>query len=383
MSTETYRQILTYLRDHQQDMVEHLKQLIALESPTSHKPSVDELGRVLAEQLRELGGNVEILPMTEVGDVVRARWGQGDNGILILSHMDTVWDVGTTAGRPATIKDGRLYGVGSMDMKGGIVIALWALRALREFEAFPDEPITYLLNSDEETGSGASGAIIEEEARKHRAVFVTEPPEHGAYKTARKGVSSYRVSVTGRASHAGAEHALGVNAIEELARQILIIQGMTDYEVGTTANVGVVSGGTRPNVVPAEAWADVNVRATTRANAAAFDEAMNNLEPHHPEAKVHVEGGISVPPMERTPEIAALFKQAQKLALDMGIEITEGSTGGGSDGNRTAALGIPTFDGMGVVGEGGHSIHEYAEISSLPERSAIMAAMLREAKVTT
>jgi len=382
MNTESNRQILAYLHDHQQDMVEHLKRLIALESPTNHKPSVDELGHVLAKEVRDLGATVDIVPQNEVGDVVRARWGEGEGGILILSHMDTVWDVGTVAGRPTYIEDGRLYGVGSMDMKGGIVIGLWALRALRELNVFPEHPITYLFNSDEEIGSPASGATIEEEAHKHRVVFVTEPPEHGAYKTARKGVSHYRVTATGRAAHAGAEHAKGVNAIEEIARQILIIQGMTDYEIGTTANVGVIAGGTRSNVVPAEAWIEVNVRATTRANAARIDEQMHKLTPHHPEAQLKVEGGIAVPPMERTLEIAALFAQAQSLARDMGIEITEGSTGGGSDGNRTAALGIPTLDGMGVVGEGGHGIHEYAVIDSLPERAAIMAAMLRTREVT-
>jgi glutamate carboxypeptidase len=264
-----------------------------------------------------------------------------------------------------------------MDMKGGIVIALWALRSLRELDLFPDQPITYLLNSDEETGSTISGENIEAEARKHRAVFVTEPPQDGKYKTARKGVSRYIVKAIGRAAHAGADHEKGINAIEELAHQIIKIQAMTKYSIGTTANVGTVSGGTRGNVVPAEAWLEVNVRATTRANANLIHEQMISLTPHHPEARIEVEGGISVPPMERTPEIVALFKQAQALAKEMGIELNEGSTGGGSDGNRTAAMGIPTLDGMGIVGEGGHSIHEYGEIDSLPERSAIMAAMLR------
>lgn len=378
MTTESNRQVLAYLRDHQQDMVEDLKQFIDIESPTNHKPSVDKFGNVMAERLRDLGADVDILPLTEVGDAVRGCWEQGgDNGILILSHMDTVWDVGTVPGRPTRIEDDKLYGVGSMDMKGGIVIGLWALRALREFDLFSKHPITYLFNSDEEIGSPHSGEIIEAEARKHRAVFVTEPPEHGAYKTARKGVSQYRVTAIGRSSHAGAEHAKGVNAIEEIAHQILAIQAMTNYEIGTTANVGVVKGGTRGNVVPAEAWVDVNIRAKTRANADKIHEQMVNLKPHHPEAKIKVKGDINVPPMERTPEIAALFAQAQSLAKDMGLEITEGSTGGGSDGNRTAAMGVPTLDGMGVVGEGGHAIHEYAEIDSMPERAAIMAAMLQ------
>ena len=377
MTAEHNRQILHYLRDHQDDMVEHLKQLIELESPTNHKPSVDKLGTVIADELRSLGGEVDIIPKDGVGDLVRARWNHGEGGILILSHMDTVWDIGTVAGRPTYIDGNLLYGVGAMDMKGGIVIALWALRALRELDLFPNQPITYLLNSDEEIGSPASGENIEEEARKHRAVFVTEPPQDGKYKTARKGVSRYQVKAIGRAAHAGADHEKGINAIEEIAHQIIAIQAMTDYEIGTTTNVGTVTGGTRGNVVPAEAWVEVNVRATTRANANAIHEQMMSLTAHHPEAKIEVEGGISVPPMERTPEIVALFKQAQQFAQEMGLELNEGSTGGGSDGNRTAGIGVPTLDGMGIVGEGGHSIHEYGEIASMPERSAIMAAMLK------
>jgi glutamate carboxypeptidase len=376
MDAESNRQILKYLRNHQNDMVEHLKKLIEFESPTNHKPSVDKLGTALAEELRELGGDVTIIPKEIVGDCVQSNWGGGDGGILILSHMDTVWDVGTVSGRPTRIEGNRLYGVGSMDMKGGIVIALWALRALRELNIFPDQPITYLFNSDEEIGSPHSGINIEEEARKHRAVFVTEPPQDGAYKTARKGVSAYIVKAIGRAAHSGADHEKGINAIEELAHQIIKIQAMTNYEIGTTTNVGTIIGGTRPNVVPAEASVEVNVRVTTRANADAIHKQMMSLTAHHPQAKVEVKGGVSVHPMERTPEIVALFRQAQKLASEMGLELNEGSTGGGSDGNRTAALGIPTLDGMGIVGEGGHSIHEYGEIASLPERSAIMATML-------
>lgn len=377
MYAEGNRRVLQYLCDHQDQMVEDLKRLIEYESPTNHKPSVDRLGAMLAQQLRELGGQVDIIPKEEVGDVVRARWGQGDSGILILSHMDTVWDIGTVAGRPTRIEGDRLYGVGAMDMKGGIVIAFWAIRALRELGLFPDQPITYLLNSDEETGSPHSGINIEEEALRHRMVFVTEPPQDGAYKTERKGVSRYIVKAIGRSAHAGADHEKGINAIEELAHQIIKIQAMTNYEIGTTANVGTVAGGTRGNVVPHEAWIEVNIRAKTRANANAIHEQMMSLKPVHPEARIEVEGGISVPPMERTPEIVALFQQAQAAAREMGLDLNEGSTGGGSDGNRTAALGVPTLDGMGIVGEGGHAVNEYGEISSMPERAAIMAAMLR------
>lgn len=377
MKAEANQQILRWLRDHQNDMVADLKKFIELESPTLHKPSVDALGRTLAEELRRLGGAVDIIPKRGVGDVVRARWNAGEGGILILSHMDTVWDVGTVAGRPTRIEGERLYGVGAMDMKGGIVIALWALRALRTLKLFPNQPMTYLLNADEETGSRVSGEDIEAEARRHNVVFVTEPPQDGAYKTARKGVSRYIVKAIGRAAHAGADHEKGVNAIEELAHQVLKIQAMTDYDIGTTANVGAISGGTRGNVVPAEARLEVNIRAKTRANAEAIHQQMTALRAVHPEADVIVEGGVQVPPMERTPEIAALFRQAQRQARSMGLQLHEKSTGGGSDGNRTAAIGVPTLDGMGIVGDGGHSVDEYGEIPSMPERAAMMAAMMR------
>jgi len=372
------RRILNYLREHTDDMIADLKRLIALESPTSYKPAVDALGAALAAELRGLGGAVEVIPKAEVGDVLRARWSPGAGGIVIMSHMDTVWDVGTVAGRPTRINGDRLYGVGAMDMKGGIVIALWALRALRALDLFPEGPITYLLNSDEETGSKHSSGEIEQEALTHNVVFVTEPPQDGAYKTQRKGVSQYTITAKGRAAHSGADHEHGVNAIEEIAHQVIAVEAMTDYEIGTTANVGVISGGTRPNVVPAEARVEINVRAWTRVNQQAIHEKMMRLKAVNPEAEIIVEGGVGVPPMERSPEIAALFARAQALAAEMGLALEEGRTGGGSDGNKTAALGVPTLDGMGMVGEGGHAINEYGEIPSLPERAAIMAAMLRE-----
>jgi len=378
MTADANRRILAYLREHRDDMLADLIKLIELESPTLHKASVDALGAVLADDLRGLGGAVEVIPKGEVGDVLRARWNPGPGGVVILSHMDTVWAVGTVADRPTRVEGNRIYGVGAMDMKGGIVIALWALRALRELNLFPAQPISYMLNSDEETGSLHSAVEIESEALSHDVVFVTEPPQDGKYKTERKGVSHYNITAKGRAAHAGADHARGINAIEEMAHQILAVQAMTDYAIGTTANVGVIKGGTRGNVVPAEASIEINVRARTRANAKAIHEQIMSLRAIHPEAELVIEGGIGVPPMERTPEIAALFKRAQGLAAGMGIEIDEGSTGGGSDGNKTAALGVPTLDGMGIVGDGGHAITEYGEIDSMPERAAIMAAMLRE-----
>jgi glutamate carboxypeptidase len=360
-------------------MTDQLVRLIEQESPTDHKPSLDRLGAYLAGQLRALGASVETLPQAEAGDHVLARWGEGTGGALMLCHMDTVWEVGTVTERPVRIEEGNLYGPGAEDMKGGIVVTLWAVRALRELGLFPQQPVTLLLTSDEETGSRTSLPIIEAEAQKHGLVFVMEPPvpPHGALKTARKGVGDYRVSVTGRAAHAGADHAKGINALEELAHQIRTIQGFTDYEIGTTFNVGQAGGGTRHNVVPAEAWAEIDVRIVRASDAARVEAQMQGLKPHLPGAEVQVSGGFERPPMERTAEIAALFARAQELARGMGLTLSEASTGGASDGNLTAALGVPTLDGMGVVGDGGHSIDEYAVLASLPERAAVLAAMLR------
>ena len=379
MEDTTNREMLTFLRSHQDEMTDQLVRLIEQESPTDHKPSLDRLGAYLAGQLRALGASVETLPQAEAGDHVLARWGEGQGGALMLCHMDTVWEVGTVADRPVRIEEGKLYGPGAEDMKGGIVVTLWAVRALRELGLFPQQPVTLLLTSDEETGSRTSRPIIEAEARKHGLVFVMEPPvpPHGSLKTARKGVGDYRVSVTGRAAHAGADHVKGVNALEELAHQIHTIQRFTDYETGTTFNVGQAGGGTRRNVVPAEAWAEIDVRIVRASEAARVEAQMQSLSPHLSGAEVQVSGGFERPPMERTAEIAALFARAQELARGMGLTLSEASTGGASDGNLTAALGVPTLDGMGVVGDGGHSLDEYAVLASLPERAAVLAAMLR------
>jgi glutamate carboxypeptidase len=379
METTNNHKILSFLHDHQDEMTALLTRLIEMESPTDHKPSLDLLSAFLADELSRLQARVDTLVQAEAGNHVRAKWGEGDGGVLMLCHMDTVWERGTIARRPVRIQDGRLYGPGAEDMKGGIVVVLYAIRALQELAMFPGLPVTLLLTSDEETGSLTSRAFIEEEARKNRIAFVMEPaqPPLGSYKTQRKGVGEYHLAVTGLASHAGADHEKGINAIEELAHQILTIQGFTNYEVGTTFNVGVAGGGTRDNVVPAEAWAYIDVRVQVLDEIPRVATLMESLKTHVPGAKIEVTGGFNRPPMERTAQIAALFSKAKLLAQGMGIELSEASAGGASDGNFTAAMGIPTLDGMGVVGDGGHALHEYAEISSLPERAALLAAMLR------
>jgi glutamate carboxypeptidase len=296
--------------------------------------------------------------------------------------MDTVWDLGAVAERPVRVEEGKLFGPGAYDMKGGITNMLWAMRALRALDLVPDRRITVLITSDEEIGSETSRPIIKAEALDHDVVFVLEPAQGpaGSYKTWRKGVGNFQVSVSGRASHAGGDHEKGINAIEELAHQILTIQGFTDYEVGTTFNVGVVEGGSRANVVPAQATAQVDVRVMSAEEAGHVEERMAGLQPQMPGTTVTVTGGVERPPMVRTPQIVALFERARTLAEALGIELTEAGTGGGSDGNFTAALGVPTLDGMGVVGGGAHAADEQVVISSLPERAAVLAAMLRSSE---
>jgi glutamate carboxypeptidase len=376
------QRLLAFLRQRQPDMVAALTQIVTFESPTDHKPSLDRLAAFLADEACSLGAEVEILTQAAAGDMVRARW-DGATGVtggaLLLCHMDTVWEVGTLAQRPVRVDGDRLYGPGAFDMKGGIVNALWALRALRDLALMPDRRITLLITSDEETGSEVSRPLIEAEALAHDAVYVLEPaqPPLASLKTWRKGVGMYMIRTGGRSSHAGAAHGEGINAIEELARQIVAIQALTDHAVSTTVNVGVIGGGTRSNVVPEQAWADVDVRVMNRDEAARIDAALRSLKPIVPGATVQVTGGMNRPPMQRTPAIMALYGRAAEIAADLGLPISETGTGGASDGNFTAALGVPTLDGLGVAGNGGHALHEHVILSSLPERAALLAALLR------
>lgn len=378
MPSTVNQRLLAYLLAHQSDMVADLARLVEMESPSDDKAALDRLAAALAADLRGLDAEVAVLPQPTAGDHLRARWGDGPGGALLLCHMDTVWPLGTLAHMPVRVEDGRFYGPGAFDMKGGIVNALWAMRALHALALRPKHRITLLITSDEEVGSGASRPLIEAEALTHDIVYVLEPahPPHGALKTWRKGVGDYRVSVTGRAAHAGAAHDEGINAIEELAHQVLAIQALTAYGVGTTVNVGVIGGGTRSNVVPAQAWAEVDFRVMNQAEADRIDAALRSLTPRLAGTTIEVTGGLNRPPMVRTPANLALYARAEAIAAELGLTISETGTGGGSDGNFTSALGVPTLDGLGVTGDGSHALHEHVLIASLPERAALLAGLL-------
>jgi len=375
--------ILAYMQQHQQAMIDDLQEFVALESPSLDKAAVDRLSKVLAERFAGAGAVAEFLPRTHRGDLLRLEWGEGREAgqTLVLCHMDTVFGVGEIAKNPLRTENGRLYGPGTSDMKGGFTLLLWALRCMKELGLQPRRKVVGLLTSDEEIGSEASREAIEAEARRSAIALCAEPamPPRGALKTWRKGTAGYHLYVTGKPAHAGADPTKGISAVEELAHHILALQKLTDMSVGTTVNVGVVKGGSRSNVVAAEAFADIDVRFMTMAEAHWVEEIIKGLRPVLPGAALRVEGGINRPPMVRNDATVALFQKAHTLAAELGFELEETGTGGASDGNFTSGAGCPTLDGLGVCGDGLHTFEEYALVDSLPQRAALLVRLLQEA----
>jgi len=362
-------------------LIETIEALVCLESPSGDAAAINRCVAELESRLGGLGGlggRVARLPGGPAGDHLRAEFGSGARRVLLLGHIDTVWPAGTLARRPFRAEGGRLHGPGVFDMKAGLALAVLAVKALaQESDGLPGV-VVLLVTADEETGSAASRGIIEAEARVSDAALVLEPAlPGGALKTRRKGCGEFVLRVSGRAAHAGIEPELGASAISELARQIPRIEALRDAAAGTAVNVGVVRGGSRPNVVAADAEAVIDVRVASAAEAARVTAALGALKPVDPGTRVAVAGGIDRPPMERSPAGAALFAVAQAVAADLGRTLGEGRTGGGSDGNLTAALGVPTLDGLGAVGGGAHADDEHVTIADLPWRAALVAGLLR------
>jgi glutamate carboxypeptidase len=296
--------------------------------------------------------------------------------------MDTVWPVGETAERPfrATPEEssGILVGTGPgvFDMKGGLAIGLFAVGALRDLGLIPAHRLVFLFNSDEEVGSITSRPLIEEEARRSDAALVLEPSREDALVVWRKGVGRFELEVQGVASHSGAAHERGVSAVQEIAHQVLRLEAMTDYGLGSTVNVGEVRGGARVNVRPASAWASVDLRVTTDKEGLRMTDAIRGLQPVDPRATLTVSGGLNRPPWEASPEGDALFERAKRVGDTLGMDTWPAGTGGGSDGNFTAALGVPTLDGLGIIGNDAHALTEWADLSSMPLRAALLAELL-------
>jgi glutamate carboxypeptidase len=364
------------------EMIALLKKLVEAESPSNDKAAVDRVGTLVAEECHRLGADVEFIPNSVTGDNLIARFNphprslQGEKGVLLMHHMDTVFPVGTLEKMPFYEKNDKIFGPGVLDMKGGIVISLTAIAALKE-AGLLKRPVTVLVTSDEEIGSNTSHELIKKLAQAAELVLVMESGLlDGSLKTWRKGVGDFLVKVRGRAAHAGGAHQEGRNAIEELAHQVLAIQKMTDYAKGTTLNVGVIKGGTVSNVVPEEAVAEVDFRVLAPEEAGRVEAAMQALKPVTPDTSVEVTGGLNRPPMPENDLMKATFAKAKTIAAKIGMEIKAGGSGGGSDGNFVSPLGVPLLDGMGTYGEGLHSEREYIFTRSLPERAALLAALI-------
>ena len=371
------RPLADYCQQHESWLLDTIEALVAIESPTNDKTAVNRCGEELATRLTELGGAVRLLAASTAGDHLRAEFGRGSRQVLLLGHFDTVWPVGQLAHMPLTRHGDRLHGPGVLDMKAGIALGMLATRAVFAIAPPSDCRVVMLWTTDEETGSGTSRALLETEASHSEAVLVLEPAlPGGSLKTRRKGCGQYEIVVHGEAAHAGVDPGKGVSAIRELARQILNVERLQDLARGISVNTGLISGGTRPNVVAAEARATVDVRAPSRADAEYVDAAIRALTPHIPGSRVVVSGGFERPPMERTEGVARLYALAREVGAELGQPITEGATGGGSDGNFCAALGVPTLDGLGALGDGAHALTEHVEIPSLAPRAALLAALL-------
>jgi glutamate carboxypeptidase len=377
------RALLAGARRKQATLIAFTRQLVQAESPSDDKSAVDSCLALAAARGKALGGRVKIHKNQNFGNALELRFGprkskDAAKPILLLGHLDTVWPLGTLQTMPCRFSAGRLWGPGTLDMKAGVAMAFTAIEMLAEADLLRRE-IVLLLNGDEEIGSTVSRPITEALAKTCSAVCVLEPAQGLAYKTARKGIGDWRIDVKGIAAHAGVDFEKGANAIRELARVIETVSGWTDLNRGLTVSVGVAGGGTKSNVIPAHTWAEVEARIVRRADGPRIERrfaALKSLKLIDPRCTLTVTGGINRPPMERRPGTVRLFRKAQALARELGFTLNEASTGGGSDGNFTAALNIPTLDGMGAVGEGAHARHESVLVEHLAPRTALLAAML-------
>ena len=363
-------------------MLRLLERFVVCESPSHDKIAVDAMGKIVAEEWRRRGAKIQIVRRQNAGITCAPRFHQG---AVVRPRKSWCWGISTPfiplarlRSTPFRVSGGRAWGPGTFDMKGGLVMALAAIDALRAARIQPDKRVVFLWTSDEEIGSGTSRKLIESEARRSKAVLVLEPSlgVEGRLKTSRKGVGSAELLVTGRAAHAGINPEDGVNAVHELALQIERLMAMNDPRRGITVQSTVVSGGTVSNVVPDQARAQVDIRFAHLSDAAGLDKKLHSLRPILKGAKLEVHGGVNRPPLERTAGVSALFRHAQSLMRECGLALGEAATGGGSDGNFTGALGVPTLDGLGAVGDGAHTPREHVIIRKLPQRAALLAGLL-------
>jgi glutamate carboxypeptidase len=374
------RALLAGARRKERAEIDLIRKLVLAESPSDDKAAVDACVALVAERAQGLGGRVKLHKQRAFGNVLEARFGpkskSGAAGrMLLLGHLDTVWPVGTLKTMPCKLSEGRLWGPGTLDMKAGAAMALTAIEMLTETNLLERE-LVLLLNSDDEVGSPVSRPLTERLAAECSAVYVLEPAQGLAYKTARKGTGTWRIDIQGVGAHAGVDFEKGASAIRELARVVETVSGWTDLERGLTVNAGVAGGGSKTNIVADAAWIEVDVRIARKADGARMERKFAKLKAGDKRCTLTVSGGMNRPPMERKRGGVKLYRRARELAAELGLVLEEAATGGASDGNFTAALGIPTLDGMGAVGEGAHARHESIVVEHLAPRTALLAGLL-------
>ena len=372
---------LRYARQRRDDIIKLIGEFVECESPSDHPPSVNRFVELMAERVKDIS-RVKTFPGGAFGKHMRCEFvlpGRGKSGqILALGHSDTVWILGTLAMMPFRQAKGRLWGPGVLDMKAGMAFFIFAMRALRDLDVPVNRKVVLQVNSDEEVGSETSRELTEQAARQSDAVLVLEPGTGltGKLKTARKGVGDYTVTVRGKAAHAGVDFTSGANAIVEMSRQIEKIAGFTRLDRGVTVSPGVIRGGTRSNVIAAECTVEVDIRAPRMRDREYLEKQFGSLKPFDKRCAIEVAGGLNRPPLERSAGVRKLFSLARKLAADLGVELEESATGGGSDGNFTAALGVPTLDGLGAVGEGAHAANESILVDRMADRTALIGKLI-------
>lgn len=375
--------LLTHFTERQAVILELIQQLVERETNSREETRLNEITQFVVSLFQELGAELALYPQPGFGTHLSARFGLGYEAsaphLLVIGHLDTVWPVGTLQRMPFQVTaEGKAHGPGIFDMKAGVACLVEAMRAITSQGLATKRPVMIVLTCDEEIGSPTSRSLVEELARRATTALVLEPPiPGGIVKTGRKGVGVFTLAAQGRAAHAGLDPSKGINAIVELAQQTLQLAALNDYERGTTVNVGMFHGGTTTNVVPAEATAKIDVRFWTKEDGEYLETAIRQLKPALSGAQLQIGGGINRPPMPRSPQNVALFEQARILAAELGFELKDGVVGGGSDGNFTAALGLPTLDGLGVDGAGAHADHEHIVISDIPRRAALLTRLLQ------
>jgi glutamate carboxypeptidase len=371
-------ELISYFAANRGQIIELIGKLVEVETPTGDAVRIGHLVQLLTAELQQLGAEIEIVT-TAAGPSLKARIlnAKHTKPLLIVGHCDTVWPKGTLAQRPFSLREGRIYGPGVFDMKAGIALILTALNAFKQWGRQPNRTLEIFLSCDEEQGSPSTREIVETMAKDAVAALVLEPClPGGKVKTARKGIGQFRLTTRGRAAHAGVAPEQGISAITELAHQILKLQAFNDYQRGITVNVGVISGGTISNVVAAEACAEIDVRFWTKADAESILDLLNGLQPVNKGAEIELKGKINRPPLERSEKVIALYEKARQLSQELGFDLMEGQTGGGSDGNFIAALGVPVLDGLGPDGNGAHADYEHVLVDNLAPRAALITRLL-------